>query len=61
MPTSTDGTPIVAEVSNDIAGFLQKLLLAPGTPDTVQNSQYFDSLIYLIIDINEDKIVKASF
>lgn len=48
-PGANNGTPLVADLINDVYGFLQRLLdeasVTPsGNPDTVPNSDYFDAL-----------------
>lgn len=52
-PGAADGTPLVANLLNDIFGFQQFLLdkagIVPnGTPDTAVNSQYFQALWKII-------------
>jgi hypothetical protein len=52
-PYLKDGTPITADVLNDIWGFLQKILLSAsitpsGSPDNVQTSQYLNALDAII-------------
>ena len=64
-PESLNGTPLVADATNDVLGILQKLLDATsivpsGTPDTVPTSQYFEALRQVILSARAKDAFTAS-
>ena len=53
-PAATDGSEIIASQLNDLQGYFQRLLeeasiVGSGAPDTILVSQYYDSLLFIIL------------